>query len=360
MKKVFKRADQIFFILMILFVSILMQIFFIPRLPNKYFYDSTGILSIVNGTAYGYFDASYVFTGKFFSIINIFNFTTFSQWAYLLTILLSIITIIYLLRFERITVTDMIFIYLTIALANMYLFRISKELIQLLFWIIMYLYIRKGGRNPYPLLIIYIIEGMVFRVYYYAIGIVTMLIYLLMSKGKKNNIIKIIVYSSIICFLGLVVLKNISPSSYNYLLNLRILINQNRLESYDAITIINDWITNNGSVIVFMINYVINFIRMIFPIELVTKGIKYIPFIIYQLYLIISLIRITAYVIKQKKEKYYIYIAIIFGYMAIANLFEPDFGSLIRHEVTLYVIYLELFIDIKKEWILEYESRKKH
>ena len=47
MKKVFKRADQIFFILMILFVSILMQIFFIPRLPNKYFYDSTGILSIV-------------------------------------------------------------------------------------------------------------------------------------------------------------------------------------------------------------------------------------------------------------------------------------------------------------------------
>ena len=133
------KSEKILKIFLIVF-SFLLQWLYIPTLPAKYFYDSSGILSIANNT-YGatYFDNSYLFSGNFFRYINIFNFSTFMEWAYFLTFIFSIITVIYLLKFKNLTIIDFLFIYCTIGLANIYIYRISKDFIQLLVWFLIYI-----------------------------------------------------------------------------------------------------------------------------------------------------------------------------------------------------------------------------
>lgn len=357
MSKIINNKIKNFIIIMLLVYSLALQFYFVPRLPEKYFYDSNGIIYLVNGGDYKNFDSSYTFTADFFKIINIFNFTEFNQWAILITLIMNIVTITFLLKYKNISLFDMIFILLTITLANIYIYRISKDLIQLFFWLMILLSIKVLNKKRFIIMIcIYVMEGIYFRSYYFAIVLATILLFILLCKEKRNNVTKILFYSLLVCFIGLNVLKFAMPNSYNYLINLRFLINRNRLDSQDAVTIINDIIKGNDNVLTFMLNYMINFIRLLFPVELTTKGIKYIPFIAYQLYFTYSLISSSKFVLDNKYKKYYIYIAIILGYLSIANLFEPDFGSLIRHEIALYFIYLKLFLEVKIERINKNEN----
>ncbi len=362
LKKIFSERDLKFFIFFTFFLTIIMQVFFIPRLPDKYFYDSNGILTIANGNYNPlYFDSSYLFTGNFFRIINIFGFTTFQQWSYFVSFILSVYIFAFLQKFHKINLAQMIFIYLTIGLANIYLFRISKDFIQLLFWLVMFLFLDRKMQYWFLVIAVFVVEGLVFRSYYLAMAVISSLIYFLIRFHKRgsNRTFKIIIFTFLFCFLGLFVLKIVSISNYYYLINLRYLINQNRLDSADAVTVIVDLIPNTNNVTIFMINYFINYIRILFPIELLTKGVKYIPFIIYQIMFSLFLIRSSSIVIKFKKKHYYLFVAVIFGYLSVANLFEPDFGSLVRHEITLFPIYLTLFIDVMKEGYY-YESSKKY
>lgn len=136
------------------------------------------------------------------------------------------------------------------------------------------------------------------------------------------------------------------PTVYNQLINLRYSINYNRVDSIDAVTIIND-VFPSSSPFFYCINYIINLIRMLFPIELILKGIKYIPFIVYQIYFSVN-------IIKKLKEKDTVYnnklfFSIIIAYILTSNLYEPDFGSLIRHETALMLIIFDILIKSEKK-----------
>ena len=141
---------------------------------------------------------------------------------------------------------------------------------------------------------------------------------------------------------GLSVIKVFKADLYNQLINLRYSLNKDRLESADAVTIINDLLSNKNALL-YVINYIINYVRMLFPIELISKGGKYVIFFIYQImfstYLITS---IKTYIIDKNNIKK-CYLCMLIGYLSVANLFEPDFGSLIRHETALFYIFVSLF-----------------
>jgi len=96
-------------------------------------------------------------------------------------------------------------------------------------------------------------------------------------------------------------------------------------------------------------NYFINLVRVLFPIELIFKGVKYIPFILYQIYITISLIKKVS---KIRNSEYTnrdtLLLAIFIAYLLVASLYEPDFGSFIRHESTLSFIMFDLFLENKK------------
>lgn len=357
-----KKIDNKGYILICFFsiiYSFLLQLFLIPRLPAKYFYDSNGILTIINNTITSYFDSSYMFTGNFFKAINIFGLTTFNEWAYLITLVMSIITFIFFIKYRNIKFVDLIFIFATITLANIYVFRVSKDFIQLFFWIMMYLiykFCKSDKMSCFLILIIFCIEGIFFRSYYLGMGILFLIILTLLNNNKKINTKKIVFYIVIGLILGLLILSKISPSLYDQIVNMRFYQNRYRIDSVDAVTAIND-VFQSTNPFIYSLNYIINLFRIMIPLELLTKGLKYIPFVVYQIYLTYSLIKKTKSVSKSK----YILLAIIISYFAVANLFEPDFGSVVRHEVTLYFILFDFLLErskVKNEFIDNKHGKK--
>ena len=154
----------------VVFLTVWLQAFLIPGLPAKYFYDSNAILAITNDNYYRFFDNSYMFTGKFFNAINIFGFTTFNEWAILISTIFTIITIMYLSKYKEMKLSKCIFIYATIALANIYIFRISKDIIQLLFWLAIFAIVcskKIKDKNKVLLtVIVFSVEANCFRKYY--------------------------------------------------------------------------------------------------------------------------------------------------------------------------------------------------
>nr|WP_288305904.1 hypothetical protein [uncultured Romboutsia sp.] len=101
---------------------------------------------------------------------------------------------------------------------------------------------------------------------------------------------------------------------------------------------INDIFGENTNYFKFIFNYIINAFRMMFPIELITKGIKYIPFIIYQLFITTNILNLG----KKLSRNNILIFATIVSFMMISIIFEPDFGSFIRHESALTLLLLEM------------------
>lgn len=329
--------------------SALIYFFIIPKLPEKYFYDSYEILKIMSGQYSIYNDGSYMFTVHFFNFFNIFKLTSFMQWTLFLTLIGVVLYLLILNKYDGLKVHSWLFVLLTLALANIYIFRVSKDFIQFLVWIVIYFILLSDlKKKNFFVILLLIIEGSAFRFYYYLIAAIYFVSSLVYSRKEKINIKRTIIFLCLCLFLGITLLKIISPELYFKMINLRFSINYNRQNSVDAVTIINDLFSNNNPVFYF-INYLLNFLRICFPIELLFKGLKYIPFCFYQIYLIVSIL----FCIKKNfnKDNYIFncFTLLFFSYLFVVALFEPDFGSLIRHECCLSFIYFGiLFFDYRR------------
>ena len=332
--------------ILLFFYSFLLQIFLIPKLPAKYFYDSTGILSICNDTYSRYFDSSYLFTGKFFRLINIFNIRTFSGWAYVLTFFSISIIVHHIYRYRKVDVGQLLYIVATITFANIYIFRISKDFIQFIFWCLLYVIIKlKISEKKKNVLIfsLFIFEAIFFRAYYIIIGIAYFVLKFIIKKRKEKNIkiSKLIVLITIGIIVGLSLLNKVYPKGYNDIVNLRYNINYDRLNSVDAVTAIIDVFPNKNA-LMYVANYFINLIRMLFPFELCVKGVKYLPFVIYQVYFTIKLVHSLKS--RDTNEKMMNLIIMVTAYLLTSNLYEPDFGSVVRHETALMFILFDIIM----------------
>lgn len=344
----FERKIEITIVFLILFFSVGIQLFVVPSLPEKYFYDSNKILRTMEYLQYGgngnFTDSTFVFIGKIFNTLNIFDFSEFYQWSILILPISSLFNVLFFLKYKKISIYKWIFIYMTLALCNMYIYRISKEIVQVFFWIIIYLIINSKVSEKMKLvlsMLILLTEGYFFRVYYYIIGAALIPIYIFLNIFKKINVKKAIIVLFLGVFIGLNILKIANVGYYNIIINLRTMLNRGRSDSIDAVTIINDVLPNNN-VILYICNYFINLLRFIFPFELLFKGKKYILFIIYQL-MLMSFVLFKIFD-NRKDVTTKMYLSLIISYILTSNLFEPDFGSLIRHEITMYVIYIDLFL----------------
>lgn len=350
-----KNKTYSFIVLMLIPFSFLMQFFLVPHLPDKYFYDSLRILSLTNGSAnLADFDSSYLFAGNFFIKVNFLNFTTFFQWSILLTLISIPFIFLFLKKYKNVKIDQLFFILVTITFFNIYIPRISKDFIQFAIWSLIYIVLKSKIKNSFKIIItviIFIIEAKLFRTYYLAIGLLFVLVYLYL-KSKKNHLKlgRMLVITFVSMFVVLLIVQKYMPSIYNRVINLRADINFGREGSEDANTAIND-LFNNNSPIIYCVNYFVNLFRILFPFELILKGVKYIPFIIYQVYFSIMLIKKLT---MKKKKKDYLLISVLIAYILISNLFEPDFGSLIRHEVALLFIMIDILIGgYKNEKVLK-------
>lgn len=350
MRKYLDYRSERILVVCTLIMSIFIQMFIIERLPAKYFYDSDVVLSITNNTSTKYWDDSYMFTGEFYKKINLFDFTTFEQWATLLTAIVSIMILIYLGKYKKIEIYKWIIIYITLIFANIYIFRISKDFIQFLFWVLVYLgfNIKKQFQQNIFFLTIFLFQIIYFREYYVGIIGLYILLKMLNTKKKKVNAKKLCVIMGIIIFFTLVIVKTVDISLYNRVVNVRSSTNEYRDGSSDAQTMITD-VLSSSDPLLYMVNYIINNIRILFPIELVTLGIKYAPFVIYQVAIVLCVGAELKKAIDEKNEKLKDKCYMLVAYVLVASIFEPDFGSVIRHEVAVMYIVLDVILYSNKE-----------
>ena len=104
-----------------------------------------------------------------------------------------------------------------------------------------------------------------------------------------------------------------------------------------ANTVILNPIVVNSNYAIFMFDYVIAAFRMMFPVELLIKSPVYAPFVVYQLFILYYYIG-TLKKIKNLNNNMIIVLSCFTAYLLGSFIFEPDFGSWVRHEAATFPI----------------------
>lgn len=283
-------------------------------LPEKYFYDSYTILTAINENQSYLIDKSYTLTLKIFSLFNFDELRSYNMVLYLISL---IFFIPYLYKNYSLKIHLLFFNIVFLFLASIYLIRPGKEMLQLFIVILCYQFDKLSS-------IFLIIGGILFRPYLIIQGI--MFIGLKFYLKRKNKILW-----GILILILIVIFSLKFPKIVNLVLGVREKVNLHRLESPDAKTIINDWLDKDGMIFLY-INYFINTLRLLFPVELLVKGIKYFPYIVFQIWFTKKLWNWKS--IKNNK------IILLYSFILISGVFEPDFGSFLRHIIP-YLFILE-------------------
>lgn len=343
MNKVSLKKYNVIISFILIIETLIIKLFQYSIFPAKYFFDSEKILAIMNGSQFT--DKAYSFTANFFNKINILELSNIKQWSWLIGIVFLIFFVIYFAK-RKINYMSGVYIIASFALLNIYVFNLSKDIIQLLFFILVYFICSSkrmtDDKKIFASALIFFLESFFFRTYYLIMAILIVSIYCIYKiffKEKKKKTV-FIVFLSFTCFMIMIyVLQKVSTENYMLLIKARSNSNIYR-DSTDAVTMIND-VLENTNYFNFVINYIINTIRILFPFELIFKGIKYFPFVIYQMFISYVLIKNA----KSVKKDNILFLIILMAFIMVSIIFEPDFGSVVRHESVLILFVLQLILN---------------
>ncbi len=361
--------------LLLMFVVMIIAKLLTLMLPMKYFYDNRRILRMAIGDrwveAWG---GTYVVAANFFKSINIFHFTTVNQWSYFLGLVLTLLVFFMLLRLPEPDMIQSIFFLACIGLLNIYVFNIGKDSIQFLFFLGVYVVLLLPIDIPFVKIgiaatILYF-ESRVFRSYYVLIAALVIAIYCILlffrSRYKMKPAIKIvstIVTMYLLVCVMMVATSVVLPGEYQQIMGIRDYSLAGREDDVDSVTIIKNWVggDNSTNLPLFLLNYLINAVRMMIPFELAVKGVQYIPFFCFQVAVTVYLAHLFGKIGEIDDEKQFLAIAIFLGYVLASVLFEPDFGSWVRHEAATFpVLHLLVMAPNQRlsQWTVDIEKIK--
>lgn len=349
-KKVYSENKETT-LLLIIPIAIIAKLIEHLVLPTKYFYDSTRMLGMMLDTgSMSAWGGSYEVTVDIFSKLNIFNFTTLLQWSICIGVIFNIILLIIFSKTKGFSFLQGIFALMCIGLCNIYVFNLGKDIIQFTLFVICFLVI-SITRIPNWLKVagcalVFYWESTFFRNYYIIMSAFTVVVYFIFSyirkKQPKLNVIKCIMivatlFLSMFVFLSLA--QTFMPDEY-----MDIMVCKEQTTQLGASTTIDDKIEHNGNIYLFMGNYMINFARMIFPVELLTGGVFYMPFLLFQILLLYYMYK-NIRNIHRISEKNVIALCVFIAFFMGSVLFEPDFGSFARHEAAAFPIIILFALD---------------
>ena len=362
--------------LLLMFVVMIIAKLLTLVLPAKYFYDNRRILGMAIGNrwvkAWG---GTYVVAANFFKSINIFHFTTVNQWSYFLGLVLTLLVFFMLLRLPEPDMIQSIFFLACIGLLNIYVFNIGKDSIQFLFFLGVYVVLLLPINIPFVKIgiaaVILYFESKVFRSYYVLIAALVIAIYCILlffrSRYKMKPTIKVvatIVTMYLLVCVMMVATSVVLPGEYQQIMGIRDYSLAGREDDVDSVTVIKNWVggDNSTNLPLFLLNYLINAVRMMIPFELVVKGVQYIPFFCFQVAMTVYLAHLFGKIDEIDDEKQFLSIAIFLGYVLASVLFEPDFGSWVRHEASTFpVLHLLVMAPNQRlsQWAVDVEKIKK-
>ncbi len=293
-------------------------------------------IELINNKIYTNRIIGEILTIKFFDLLNIFNLSTYIQFEIYISIIWNLILFLIIFKLnKKLDIIQALFVVLSIVILNIFDFCLAKEPVQMLYFIAIYLIICSKRlsiifKSIFTLLI-FLLIAIILRKYYILMAFFFLVIYgsyyLLKKFDVKKYRVMIITLCIIISLMSLLILSSLfMPSQYKDLVKVRKTIS----DAASDIHVISETQINPSMMILF-VDYIIVFIRLIFPIELLPLGIKYIPYIVYQLlitYIIIKSIRTLYQNNESRNISIFAYIAFVLG----SAMFEPDFGSWIRHE----------------------------
>ncbi len=350
------KENKFLVILIWIVVCIAAKFMLLVILPEKYSRDGRSIF-LQSMTGYLREDMGFDNTAKIFSAINkVFRFQSFEMWSIFLSIICSLFLLVFLNKsLEKLSFSDFIFLTCSVFLMNIYTFTVSKDVIQLIL-ILPAVYILHGAYKTNVKISVLIgsllIIAFVLRPYFFLTAIMFFSVYRTFQNSyeqEKKKFWRNLIFIFLIGVLGLYVLKNVDAFTYNRLLQTRSDVNQFRIGNVDAQTAIVNLIDDDGTIITFMLNLVINMFRLLFPIALLQQGLLQILFLVYQVNLSRKILLIFYHQSNSSKtsmqnENVFIAVSLLIAYFIVAAVFEPDYGSAIRHEMIFFpVIYVALF-----------------
>lgn len=330
-------------LILIPFVFVMAKFIHLCILPDKYYFDSWRMISMLVGGDMTPW-AGYQDTVDFYAAINIFHLGSVTQFSLVIGGIMTPVMMWIISRTKEMEMRECLFTLMTVGLLNIYVFSITKELIQMLYFMAIYIIICLPIKNSVIKIIgcaaVFYWESVNFRTYYIIMAAMAVFMYIVFQWLKKRAYItkKHIIITLILCFVAVFVFlyasSFISYDDYIDALNVR----DGTTETISgANTAIENPIKVDSNLGIFMYDYVIIAVRMMLPIELLIKSPVYAPFVIFQIFVLYYFIKTLAN-IKKIDENMHVVIACFSAYLFGSFIFEPDFGSWVRHEAATFPI----------------------
>lgn len=307
---------------------------------------------------------------QFYDFVNVCGLESYVEWEWFVTIALNIAVFLVAIRFYRknrnATLTDSAFIYLNVAILNIFCFCMAKEPAQMICFLLMsfaIIYPPNRTAKRVSIVLALLFTAFFLRKYY---GMV-LIYYLIVEFAITNWISKIDTtttkgkFYTIFAVLGLLlffagcqyvllsVMSSVDPVTYTEMIRVN-----NREGSSAASEIAPIFRSENR--VLFTVDYFIKIFRLMFPVELLLKGkVTYLFIVVYHFmlfkYLLKNFFRFNDLDHIQKCALF-LYVAF---WMCSAS-FEPDFGSWIRHEGVSFPIIILLLSKIRNNSLYEQKS----
>lgn len=345
------RAQTVFLLCICAALSLLLQAVKFTILPDKYFYDAATVQGMMQGTVQFGFSDSYTNTALLFQAMGRFLPMDSQLWGGIVVWALALPFLIWLgLKYLQPTWVHYMLFGLYSVLLPVFVWNVHKEAVQFFFFllVLMVAMCRKERSAAADALVtvLLILWSFLFRSYYIVIAAGTAF-FLILSwlpwkqwspAYRKKLLISIICVILFLVFLVAI----IKPSLLIQLFDGRMGVNRTRGNDPDTNTIILDVIQNPDRTIpLYIVNYVLAAFRMMFPIELILKGMQYVPFVVLQLCWTSLLCRAAWAAVRGKWKESWPekrLLAVTAAWYLVAFLFEPDFGSFIRHQASAFPV----------------------
>jgi hypothetical protein len=291
-----------------------------------------------------------VFLYKF---LTFFGPNTYNEFEVLITVVFNLLLFALLLRLkDEISLALFIFSLVSIALLNMFSFTLGKEPVQMLLFACLF-YILKVGvykEKRAVLIIVSIVAIFVLflRAYYVYLIVFFLTMQSVTSLKKELGSARWIIMLALSAFVFFCVLKIsaiFAPDVYSTLQYLR---SARRVDTHAWNTAIQPFFSSSG---VTDISLTLEFIgvvfRLLMPLELITVSTRVsvflkIMFILYQLFVtVVVFVNMKRFncLPKEKRTALNLFLA----FLMMSAVFEPDFGSFVRHESVCLPILLLIF-----------------
>lgn len=272
---------------LIFIISLLAILIKSTLFTDKFFY--TGILLLdwlkLGAPSYavipnGHSDVLYLFY-----YINFFNIDSLLEWNIYISVIFFFINFKILNNIYVIHLNKLLIILTSLMLWYLFSAGISKEIIQTLFFLVIY-YVINNRRFIKTIkmklligILIIVISSIIFRPYYILIAFFTIIVYVINSYLKKKKIKPYLYYIYSLCLyilsilIFLQIISIFMPLEYTMITGVRTTVGRLLLSEYTDSFIGN--VFEGDSIYIYILNYIIIYFRMLFPLELLTSKLYY-------------------------------------------------------------------------------------